>query len=48
MSGNNIKGTQEVLKDNECERGNVVNRPPIPYVPPVDPPEMWDTEQIKV
>jgi len=48
MSGNNIKGTQEVLKDNECERGNVVNRPPIPYVPPVDPHEKQGTEQIKV
>jgi len=48
MSGNNIKGTQEVLKDNECERGNVVNRPPISYVPPVDPHEKRDIEQIKV
>ena len=48
MSGNNIKGTQEVLKDNECERGNVVNRPPIPYVPPTDPYKKRDTEQIKV
>jgi len=48
MSGNNIKGTQEVLKDNECERGNVVNRPPIPYVPPIDPHEKPDTKQIKV
>ena len=48
MSGNNVKGTQEVLKDNECERGNVVNRPPIPYVPPVDPHKKRDTKQIKV
>ncbi len=48
MSGNNVKGTQEVLKDNECERGNVVNRPPILYVPPVDPHKKRDTEQIKV
>jgi len=48
MSGNNIKGTQEVPKDNECERGNVVNRPPIPYVPPADPHEKQDTKQIKV
>jgi len=48
MSGNNVKGTQEVLKDNECERGNVVSRPPIPHVPPIDPHKKRDTEQIKV
>ena len=49
MSGNNVKGgTQQALKDSKYERRNVVNRPPIPYDPPVDPHEKRDTEQIKV
>ena len=48
MSGNNVKGTQEGLKDNECERGSIVNQPPLPYVPPVDLHKKRDTKQIKV
>jgi hypothetical protein len=48
MSGNNIKGTQEGLKDSKCERGNIINRLPIPYVPPADHHKKRDSEQIKV
>jgi hypothetical protein len=48
MSGTSVEGTQEGLQDSECERGNVINRPPIPYVPPVDHHEKWDSDQIKV
>jgi hypothetical protein len=48
MSGTSVKGTQEGLKDSECERGNVINWPPIPYVPPVDHHEKWNSKQIKV
>jgi hypothetical protein len=48
MSRNNAKGTQEGLKDSECEKGNVINRPQILYVPPADHHEKWDSKQIKV
>jgi hypothetical protein len=29
MSGNGVKGAQEGLKDSKCERGNVINWPPM-------------------
>jgi len=48
MSGNNVKGTQEGLKDSGCKKGNVINQPPLPYVTPADLHEKRDTEQIKV
>ena len=28
--------TPEGLKDSECEKGQLGNRPPVPYVPPTD------------
>ncbi len=28
--------TLEGLKDSECEKGHLGNRPPVPYVPPMD------------
>ena len=49
MSRNNVKGgTQKGLKDSECKRGNVINRPPLPYIPPADHHEKRDSKQIKV
>jgi hypothetical protein len=38
----------EGLKNAECEKGPPPIRPPIPYVPPTDLHEKWETKQIKV
>ena len=42
------KNLPEGLKDSECERGNIVNRPPIPYVEPADANGKQETTKIKV
>jgi hypothetical protein len=47
MSGN-TKSPPEQLKDLECEQGNIVNWPPIPYVQPVDPNKKQEKTKIKV
>jgi hypothetical protein len=47
MSGNE-KSPAEGLKDSECKRGAIANRPPIPYVAPVDPYEKQVKTEIKV
>ena len=47
MSGN-AKIPAEGLKDSECEQGAIANRPPIPYVAPVDPYEKQEKTNIKV
>ena len=44
----NLKSSPEGLKNAECEKGTSPVRPPIPYVPPTDLHEKWETEQIKV
>ena len=44
----NAKNLPEGLKDSECERGNIVNRPPISYVQPVDPNKKQEKTEIKV
>ncbi len=43
-----LKSLPEGLKNAECEKGTPLVRPPIPYVPPTDLHEKWETEQIKV
>ncbi len=47
MSGN-TKSPAEGLKNLECKRGAIANRPPIPYVAPVDPYEKQENTKIKV
>ncbi len=47
MSGN-AKSPAEGLKDLECKWGAIANRPPIPYVVPVDPCEKQEKTEIKV
>ena len=47
MSGN-VKSPAEGLKDLECERVAIANRPPIPYMAPVDPYEKQEKTEIKV
>ena len=47
MSGN-AKSPAKGLKDLEYERGAIANRPPIPYLAPVDPYEKQDKIKIKV
>ncbi len=47
MSGN-AKSPAEGIKDAECKRGAIANRPPIPYVAPVDPYEKQEKTKIKV
>jgi hypothetical protein len=42
------KSPAEGLKDSECKRGAIANRPPIPYVAPVDPYEKQEKAKIKV
>jgi hypothetical protein len=44
----NLKSPLEGLKNAECKKGMLPVRPPIPYVPPTDLHEKWETEQIKV
>ena len=44
----NLKSSPEGPKPLECEKGKSVAQPPIPYVPPLDLIEKWETEQIKV
>ncbi len=46
MSGN-AKSPAEGPKDAECERGVITTRPPIPYVPPMDPYEKQEKTEIK-
>ena len=43
-----MKNPPEGLKDSECERGNIVNRPPILYVEPVDSNGKQEITKIKV
>jgi hypothetical protein len=45
MSGN---AKSQGLKDSECEQGAITNRPPIPYVAPVDPYKKQEKTEIKV
>ncbi len=47
MSGN-VTSPVEGLKDSECEQGAIANRPPIPYVAPVDPYEKQKKTKIKI
>jgi hypothetical protein len=47
MSGN-AESPAEGLKDLECEQGAIANRPPIPYVAPVDPYKKQEKTKIKV
>ena len=42
------KNLLEGLKGSECKRGNIVNRPPIPYVQPLDPNEKQEKTKIKI
>ncbi len=42
------KSPAEGLKDSECKRGAITNRPPIPYVAPVNPYEKQEKTKIKV
>jgi hypothetical protein len=42
------KNLPEGLKDLECEREDIVNQPPIPYVEPADPNGKQETTKIKV
>ena len=44
----NTKSLPEGLKGLECERRNIVNRPLILYVQPVDPTEKQEETGIKV
>jgi hypothetical protein len=44
----NLKSLPEGLKNPECKKGTPPIRPPIPYVPPTDLLEKWETKQIKV
>ncbi len=44
----NLKSLLKGLKNAKCEKGTPPVRPPIPYVPPTDLLEKWETEQIKV
>jgi hypothetical protein len=44
----NLKSPPEGLKIAECKKGTPPVRPPIPYVPPTDLLQKWETEQIKV
>jgi hypothetical protein len=44
----NLKSLPEGLKNTECKKGTPPIRPPIPYVPPTDLLEKWETKQIKV
>jgi hypothetical protein len=44
----NLKFLPEGLQNAKCEKGTQPVRPPIPYVPPTDLHEKWETEQIKV
>jgi hypothetical protein len=44
----NLKSPPEGLKNAKCKKGTLPVRPPIPYVPPTDLLEKWETEQIKV
>ncbi len=48
VMSSNLKSPPEGLKNAECEMGMPPIRPPIPYVPPTDLHEKWETEQIKV
>ncbi len=43
-----LKSPPEGLKHAECKKGTPPVRPPIPYVPPTDLHEKWETKQIKV
>jgi hypothetical protein len=47
MSGN-TKSPGEGLKDTECKQGAIANRPPIPYMAPVDSYEKQEKTKIKV
>ena len=47
MSGN-AKSPPEGLKDSECERGHIVNWPPILYVQPSDLNKKQEKTEIKV
>jgi hypothetical protein len=44
----NAKSPVEGLKDLECKRGAIANRPPITYEAPVDPYEKQEKTKIKV
>ncbi len=44
----NLKSLSAGLKNAKCKKGTLPVRPPIPYVPPTDLLEKWETEQIKV
>jgi hypothetical protein len=44
----NLKSPPEGLKNAKCKKGMPPVRPPIPYVPPTDLLEKWETVQIKV
>jgi hypothetical protein len=44
----NAKNPPEGLKDSECKRGNIVNRPPILYVQPMDPNKKQGKTENKV
>ncbi len=43
----NLKSLPEGLKNLECEKGMLIARPPIPYVPPADLHKKQNPEQIK-
>ncbi len=43
-----LKSLPEGLKNAECKQGTTPVRLPIPYVPPTDLLEKWETKQIKV
>jgi hypothetical protein len=44
----NVKSPPEGLKDLECKQGNIINRPPIPYVEPADLNKKQEMTKIKV
>ncbi len=44
----NLKSPLEGLKNAKWEKGKLVARPPIQYVPPLDLHEKQETEHIKI
>jgi hypothetical protein len=44
----NLKSPLEGLRNAKCKKGTSPVRLPIPYVPPPDLHEKWETKQIKV
>ncbi len=48
MPSSNLKSPPEGLENSKYEKGALIARPPIPYVPPADLYEKREPEKIKV